>query len=56
MRKLRWNGPPAKFTGSGGAIIGTYEDEAMFLRLKEVLQRNRINVIKPEIVTEGEVL
>ena len=41
---------------SGGAIIGTYEDEAMFLRLKEVLQRNRINVIKPEIVTEGEVL
>ena len=39
-----------------GAIIGTYEDEAMFRRLEEVLHRNRINVIKPEIVTEGETL
>lgn len=56
VRAARSTGASAKFTGSGGAIIGTYEDEAMFLRLKEVLQRNRINVIKPEIVTEGEVL
>ncbi len=56
VQAARSTGASAKFTGSGGAIIGTYEDEAMFRRLEEVLHRNRINVIKPEIVTEGEVL
>ena len=56
VRAARSTGASAKFTGSGGAIIGTYEDEAMFRRLEEVLHRNRINVIKPEIVTGGEVL
>ena len=56
VQAARSTGASAKFTGSGGAIIGTYEDEAMFRRLEEVLHRNRINVIKPEIVTEGETL
>lgn len=56
VQAARSTGASAKFTGSGGAIIGTYEDEAMFRRLEEVLQRNHINVIKPEIVTDGEVL
>ena len=27
-------GASAKFTGSGGAIVGTYEDEAMFQKLE----------------------
>jgi glucuronokinase len=42
-------GASAKFTGSGGAIIGAYEDEAMFERLKSVLAAENINVIKPEV-------
>ena len=47
-------GASAKFTGSGGAIIGTYEDEAMFRRLVNVCKDHGIEVIKPEIVTQGE--
>ncbi|WP_294506572.1 hypothetical protein [uncultured Victivallis sp.] len=46
-------GASAKFTGSGGAIIGTYENEAMFRELERVLKHGEINVIKPEIVNTG---
>ncbi len=46
----RSTGASAKFTGSGGAIIGTYEDEKMFIKLKETLNKKNIEVIKPEIV------
>ncbi|MBE6384299.1 MAG: GHMP kinase [Lentisphaerae bacterium] len=48
-------GASAKFTGSGGAIIGTYEDEAMFKRLIQVCTEHGIEVIKPQIVTEGNI-
>ena len=40
-------GATAKFTGSGGAIVGTYEDEAMFDRLKQSLEPQGMKVIKP---------
>ncbi|MCQ2403670.1 MAG: GHMP kinase [Lentisphaeria bacterium] len=50
----RKNGASAKFTGSGGAIIGTYEDEAMFLRMKQDFAENSIGVIKPRIVRLGK--
>lgn len=40
-------GASAKFTGSGGAIIGTYEDEAMFNRLAEALAAIKVKIIKP---------
>ena len=43
-------GASAKFTGSGGAIIGTYKDEKMFSELKDLLNSNEIKVIKPNIV------
>lgn len=43
-------GASAKFTGSGGAIIGTYTDQAMFNELKFTLGKKEIEVIKPEIV------
>lgn len=43
-------GASAKFTGSGGAIIGTYEDDKMFENLKAALCKKNIEVIKPEIV------
>lgn len=42
-------GASAKFTGSGGAIVGTYEDEAMFQRLKTTLAPMSVIVIKPRI-------
>lgn len=43
-------GASAKFTGSGGAIVGTYEDEAMFERLKAALEPMSVVVIKPQIL------
>lgn len=43
-------GASAKFTGSGGAIIGTYEDDVMFDVLKVRMNAENIEVIKPRIV------
>jgi len=42
-------GASAHFAGSGGAIIGTYRDEATFGRLKQELGRQGCRVIKPKI-------
>lgn len=43
-------GASAKFTGSGGAIIGAYTDEMMYNRLHDIMRNNDIEVIKPNIV------
>ncbi len=43
-------GASAKFTGSGGAIIGTYNNEKMYNNLHDVMGNNEIEVIKPNIV------
>jgi glucuronokinase len=48
-------GATAKFTGSGGGIIGTYEDESMFDKLAETLAKHKIETIKPTIVTGGRL-
>lgn len=42
-------GASAKFAGSGGAIIGTYRDEAMFEDLRESLAAIGSRVIKPQV-------
>lgn len=42
-------GASAKFTGSGGAIVGTYRDEAMYRELTRVLEALRVKVLKPTI-------
>ena len=42
-------GASAKFAGSGGAIVGTYEDEAQFARLAKVLAEIGCQTIKPTI-------
>ena len=47
-------GASAKFAGSGGAIVGTYTDDAMFARLEEALGAIGCRVIKPVIVPEDE--
>ena len=46
----RSTGASAKFTGSGGAIIGLYENEEAYQRLKNLLGDNNIATIKPEII------
>ena len=46
----RRTGASAKFTGSGGAIIGTYQDEAMYAELQAELGKIGCRVIKPIIV------
>jgi len=42
-------GATAKFTGSGGAIVGTYRNDTMFAELKRTLEPLMIRVIKPFI-------
>ena len=43
-------GASAKFTGSGGAIIGTYQDKSIYENLKKILSKKNITIIKPEIL------
>jgi glucuronokinase len=43
-------GASAKFTGSGGAIVGTYEGEEMFQALKAKLEPKGMCVIQPQIL------
>jgi len=56
IEAARSTGASAKFTGSGGAIVGTYEGDAMFAALKEKLEPLRICVIKPVIEPAEEEL
>jgi glucuronokinase len=46
-------GASAKFTGSGGAIIGTYKNDEMFKKLNETLAKKDIEVIQPNIVNKN---
>ena len=41
-------GASAQFAGSGGAIVGIYEDEAMFQHLAEAFAPKGICVVKPD--------
>ena len=43
-------GASAQFTGSGGAIVGTYTDNAMFAALQQKLEPLGIKLLKPQIV------
>ncbi|MDI9433979.1 MAG: GHMP kinase [Planctomycetota bacterium] len=49
VHEARASGASAKFTGSGGAIVGTYKDERMFADLRKRLGQFHIKVIKPKI-------
>jgi len=46
-------GASAKFTGSGGAIVGTYTDEKMYRALEESLQSIDVRVLRPTIENES---
>lgn len=46
----RATGATAKFTGSGGAIVGTYDGEAMYKKLVAQLEPLGMKVFKPRIL------
>jgi glucuronokinase len=48
-------GASAKFCGSGGAIVGTYTDEAMFDELAMVLRNHHCHVFRPEIAIDPAI-
>ncbi len=49
VETARGVGASAKFAGSGGAIIGVYDDDAMFVQLVQELGQIGCRVIKPDI-------
>ena len=49
VERARSVGASAKFAGSGGAIVGVYEDEAMYQRLIEIYDGTGTAVLKPQI-------
>jgi glucuronokinase len=51
VHTARRAGATSNFAGSGGAIVGTYEDDAMFERLTEYMRPLGVAVIRPKIVT-----
>ena len=50
VETARRAGASAKFAGSGGAIVGVYQDETMFAQLKQDLEAIGCRVLKPTIV------
>lgn len=50
VQTARKAGATANFAGSGGAIVGTYEDDSIFQRLADYLKPLGVDVIKPRIV------
>jgi glucuronokinase len=52
VETARAAGASAKFTGSGGAIVGTYPDAASFVRLQEQLNALGVEVLKPQILPD----
>ena len=47
-------GASAKFAGSGGAIVGTYEDDAQFAALAASLEKIGCRTIKPVIALKAD--
>jgi glucuronokinase len=50
IQAARAAGATAKFAGSGGCIVGTYRDEAMYARLVTAMQPLGVVVIKPKVM------
>jgi glucuronokinase len=44
-------GASAQFSGSGGAIVGIYQNEAMFGRVSEALAGLHCSTVKPQVLT-----
>lgn len=53
VEEARACGVSAKFAGSGGAIMGTYESKKMLQTLKNRLRGLQVETLIPQIVSEG---
>jgi len=53
IRAARNSGVSANFAGSGGAITGSYADEAMFARLVDAMKPLGVAVVRPQILPAG---
>ncbi len=51
VETARRAGATSNFAGSGGAIVGTYPDDATFEKLTQMMKPLGVIVIKPKIVT-----
>jgi len=49
VQAARRAGATSNFAGSGGAIVGTYDDDEMFSRLTECMRPLGVEVIRPNI-------
>jgi glucuronokinase len=49
VRVARGVGATAKFAGSGGAIVGTFEDDAMYRKIEKALAAVGVAVIRPVV-------
>jgi len=50
IHTARETGASANFAGSGGAIVGTYTDDAMFTRIADSMKAIGVAIIQPKIV------
>jgi len=50
IRVARSLGASANFAGSGGAIVGCYEDESMYRTLSEKMAQIGVAVIQPQVL------
>ena len=55
VKVARSTGASAKFAGSRGAIVGTYEDEDQFTRLSAALREIGCRTLKPIVATTDEI-
>ncbi len=51
VERARSVGASGKFAGSGGAIVGVFEDETMYDRLVQIMHQGDIEVFRPQIET-----
>jgi glucuronokinase len=49
IQAARAVGATSNFSGSGGAVTGTFEDDRMFAKLKESYAPLGIKVIRPKV-------
>lgn len=50
VRRAREVGASAHFAGSGGAILGTYTDQAMYCRLESAMEKIHCRLLRPIVV------
>jgi glucuronokinase len=50
IHAAREAGASANFAGSGGAIVGTYTNDAMFTRLNDSMKAIGVAIVQPKIL------